>query len=144
MLSKEVVIIYAPFALWVVANYLVSTINDGEGSFKDIYIATIYALFPFILFKPFLIGFSNALTFNESFLIEFSNIILLGWTALMIFIMVREIHDLTFKETFKNLLITIFSMLILMLVLFIVYVLLDQVFDFVYSVIQELIIRGTM
>ena len=50
MLSKEVVMIYAPFALWVVANYLVSTINDGEGSFKDIYIATIYALFPFILF----------------------------------------------------------------------------------------------
>jgi DNA-binding beta-propeller fold protein YncE len=142
MLSKEILLTFIPFFLFVIANYLVSTINDGEGRFKEIYKATIYSFVPYLVFGPILVIISNFLTFNEMFVYEFGNTILMLWTLVLLYIMIREIHNFTFRETFKNIFITLFSMLIIMLVIFIVYVLLDQVYDFVYSAVQELIIRA--
>ena len=41
--------VIVPLALWVIGNWCLTTLFDGEGSFKDIYIATTYALTPTIL-----------------------------------------------------------------------------------------------
>lgn len=141
-LSNEAVKILAPFALWVISNYLVSTINDGEGKFSQVYMATIYSTVPYLIFKPIIIIVSNVLTLNEAFVLDFSGALITAWTLLLFFMMVREIHNYSFKETFKNIFLTLFCMLILMLVIFIVYVLLNQVFDFVFSIIQEVIVRA--
>lgn len=35
-----------PVALWVIANWCLTTLFDGEGTLKDVYIATCYALTP--------------------------------------------------------------------------------------------------
>ena len=56
-------------------NYLVVTIHEGEGFFKDLYCAYAYCLTPYIVIKPFVILLSNVLTYNEVFLISFANII---------------------------------------------------------------------
>jgi tetratricopeptide (TPR) repeat protein len=142
ILSREIAMVFAPLALWVIANYLVSTINDGEGKFKQVYMATIYSLMPYLIFKPIIVLVSNVLTLNDAFIYSFSNTILLAWSALLLFMMVKEIHGYTVGETIKNILLTLFGMLILSLVLFIIYVLLDQVYDFVYSVIKEATVRA--
>ncbi|WP_274365158.1 YIP1 family protein [Paenibacillus thermotolerans] len=141
-LSREIAVFFVPLAFWVISNYLISTINDGEGKFKDVYIGTIYALTPYLVFKPIVIVASNVLTINDAFLFSFSNTIIFAWSGLLLFLMVKELHDYTIRETIINILITLFGMLILSLVLFIVYVLLDQVFDFVYSVIREAAVRA--
>lgn len=39
-----------PVALWVLANWCLTTLFDGEGTLKDVYIATCYALTPLPLF----------------------------------------------------------------------------------------------
>lgn len=144
MLSKECVLIFAPFALGVVSNFLVSTISEGEGRFRDVYQATIYSFVPYLVFSPLIVILSNATTYNESFVYHFLNTVMLGWTLILIGIMVKEIHDYTFGETLVNLLFTVFSMIILLLVLFIIYVLLGQVIDFISSVIQEVLVRATL
>jgi DNA-binding beta-propeller fold protein YncE/uncharacterized membrane protein (GlpM family) len=142
ILSKEIAVVFVPLALWVISNYLVSTINDGEGKFKQVYIATIYSLMPYLIFKPIIVLVSNVLTLNDAFVYNFSNTIVMAWSALLLFLMVKEIHGYTVGETIKNILITLFGMLILSLVLFVIYVLLDQVYDFVYSVIKEATVRA--
>jgi hypothetical protein len=38
-----------PFIVWCVSNWSITTLIDGEGSFKDIYITTAYALLPLII-----------------------------------------------------------------------------------------------
>jgi hypothetical protein len=140
-LFLEIVTFFVPITLFVVTNYLVSTITDGEGRFRHVYIGTIYSLAPIIVFLLPITIISNVLTFNEAFIYHFSMQIMIVWSLIILFIMIKEVHDFAFTETIRNILITIFGMFIMVLVFFVVYVLLDQVYDFVYTVIQEVILR---
>ncbi|MBH0169265.1 YIP1 family protein [Fictibacillus sp. 18YEL24] len=140
-LVGELLLLLVPLALFSVVNYLVSTINDGEGRFKDIYIGTIYSLAPFLVFSPILTLLSNVLTYNESFVYVFSIRIIYAWCLIILFIMLKEIHNYTFSDTIRNIFVTLFGMVIMLLVVFIVFVLIDQVYDFVYSIIKEAVLR---
>jgi uncharacterized membrane protein (GlpM family) len=137
----ELVTLFLPILLFIVSNYLVSTISDGEGRFRDIYIGTIYSIAPYLVFIIPVTLLSNALTLNEAFLYTFSMQVMIGWSLVILFIMVKEIHAYEFFETVRNILITIFCMIIIVLVCFIIYVLMDQVVDFVTAIIQEVILR---
>ncbi|MDM5315011.1 YIP1 family protein [Fictibacillus sp. b24] len=140
-LVGELLLLLVPLALFIVVNYLVSTINDGEGRFKDIYIGTIYSLAPFLVFSPILTLLSNVLTYNEAFIYVFSIRIIYLWCLIILFIMLKEIHNYTFSDTIRNIFVTLFGMVIMLLVVFIVFVLIDQVYDFVYSIIKEAVLR---
>jgi len=133
--------VIGPIMLFIVTNYLVSTITDGEGRLRDVYIGTIYALAPFILFIIPITLVSNILTFNEAFIYDFSFQIIIAWSGILMFMMLKEIHDFKFFKTIGNILVTMFAMFISVLVFFVVYVLSDQVYDFVQSIIQEVILR---
>lgn len=127
--------------LWNVANYLVSTISDGEGRVRDVVIGTAYCLFPYLLIALPVALISNLLTENEVFLYNFSLSLMWFWVGLLLVIMIKEIHNYSFSETIKNLLITLFTMVLFVLTAYILYVLFKQLFDFVMSIAQELRIR---
>lgn len=57
--------------LWVIGNSMVSSINDGEGSIKNVYVMTAYSLAPYLLIIPPTVLLSYILTFNEAFIIQF-------------------------------------------------------------------------
>jgi uncharacterized membrane protein (GlpM family) len=137
----EMMLFIGPVALFIVCNYLVSTINDGEGRLKDIYIGTIYSFVPYIVIILPVTLVSNFLTLNEAFVYDFSMWIIYGWSLIILVIMIKEIHNFTISETIRNIFMTIFAMIILVLVIFILYVLIGQVYDFVYSIVQEVILR---
>lgn len=141
-LLLEMATLFLPLLLFIVTNYLVSTISDGEGRLRDIYIGTIYSLAPIVTLILPLTIISNVLTFNEAFIYTFTMQIMIVWSIIILFIMVKEVHDFTVSGTIRNILTTLFGMFIMMLVFFVLYVLLDQVFDFVNSIIQEVILRA--
>jgi hypothetical protein len=64
------------------------------------------------------------------------------WVGIMLFVMVSEIHNYTFKETVKNVVLTLFTMALLVLVGYILYVLFGQLFDFITAILQEVRLRG--
>ncbi|MBC2104985.1 YIP1 family protein [Listeria booriae] len=136
-----VILLMAVLALFVVMNYLISTINEGEGSFRNVYIATIYALAPFIVLIVPIILVSNVLTINEGFIYSFSLGIAIWWSVIYLIIMVREIHNFTFWETAKNILLTVFASLITVAVGYILFLLFNQLYEFVYSILQEVLAR---
>ncbi len=140
-LASELATLFIPIGLFIVTNYLVSTINDGEGRFSDLYIGTAYSLAPFILGILPLTFISRVLTLNEAFVYIFSLQVILIWSGIILFIMVKEVHDFTFWGTVRNLLVTLFGMAIFTLICVIVYILIDQVYQFVFSIIQEVIYR---
>lgn len=122
-------------------NYLVVTINDGEGFFKQLYCGYAYCLTPFIVIKPIAIILSNVLTYNEVFLIDFANIIIWTWIVVLILLTVKEMNNYSVKDTVKTLFITAFTVLILALLICIIYVLFSQAIDFVVTVVREVVYR---
>ncbi len=138
----EVAYVVVALGLWNIANYLVSTISDGEGRLRDVVIGTAYSLFPYALFALPIALISNVLTLNEVFLYEFSTGLIWFWVGLMLFLMVKEIHNYTLSETVRNILITLFTMTMFLLTGYILYVLFDQLFEFIAAIIQEVGLRG--
>jgi hypothetical protein len=128
--------------IWNAANYLVSTISDGEGRVRDVIIGSAYSLFPYVLFALPIALISRVLTLNEVFIYSFSMNIMYFWTGMMLFIMVKEIHNYSFSETVRNVLITIFTMALFLLTGYILNVLFNQLFDFISAIIQEVGLRG--
>jgi len=139
--ETEVVYTLLFLVLWNAANYLVSTISDGEGRLRDVVIGSAYALFPYALFALPIALISNVLSSNEVFLYTFSTNLMWAWTALMLFIMVKEIHNYSFNETVRNVLITLFTMAVMMLTGYIMYVLFFQLFDFITTILREIRLR---
>lgn len=140
-LMQVIITTFAPLALFVSSNYLVSTISDGEGSFKDVYIATIYSLTPYLVLAVPTFIISNILTLNEVFMFDFTLMIAGGWSLLLLGIMIKEVHNYTFKETMRNIGVTIFAAVVIVLILFILFILTRQVVDFIGSIIGEVSIR---
>jgi tetratricopeptide (TPR) repeat protein len=140
--ETEALYVALPIILWTVANYLVATISNGEGSIRQVFIGSVYSLFPYALFTLPIALFSNLLTLNEIFLFTFSNQLVLFWCGLMLVIMVKEIHNYSISETVRTILATLFTMAMLMLTGYILYVLFMQLYDFIRAIIQEVGLRG--
>ncbi len=140
--ENEIILTVGLIALWNAANYLVSTISDGEGRVKDVIIGSAYSLFPYALIALPIALLSNVLTLNEVFIYNFSLNIMWAWMGFMLFIMVKEVHNYSFSETVKNVLLTIFTMALFLLAGYILYVLFNQLFDFISAMIQEIGLRG--
>lgn len=130
------------FILWNAANYLVSTISDGEGRVRDVVIGSAYSLFPYVLIALPVALISNVLTLNEQFLYSFPLTLMWVWIGIMLFIMVMEIHNYSFGETVRNILVTLFTMALIVLTGYILYVLFNQLYEFIMAIAQELRLRA--
>lgn len=137
-----IVVTLLAFFIWNAANYLISTISDGEGRMRDVIIGSAYSMFPYVLFALPIALISNVLTLNEVFLYSFSLNIVYFWVVLMLFIMVKEIHNYSFSETVRNVLLTLFTMAMFLLTGYILYILFSQLFGFFSEIIQEVGLRG--
>ena len=122
-------------------NYLICTINDGEGKLKHIYCSFIYSFAPYIVFTPIIFVISHVVTFNEVFFVEFAQLFMIVWIAILVFISIREINNYNIKETVKIIGLTVFTILIVLLLAFIIYMLWAQVFDFIRSIVGEVVYK---
>lgn len=128
--------------LFVLVNYLVATISDGEGALSKVFMGTVYSLAPLIVGILPLILVSNLLTLNEAFLFDYSLTVMLTWSFVLLIMMIKEIHHFTLGETIKNLLLTIFTIVIILSVSYILFILSTQLIHFVQEIIQEVLTRG--
>lgn len=140
-IPTDIVYIVVIFALSVCCTYLVSTINEGEGTFQQLYCGLIYSLTPYLIFKPMILIISNVVTYNERFIVNFSNLFMYTWIGVLIFLTIKEINNYTIKETIKVIGLTLFCALIFVLLIFIMYVLVMQVWDFAEAIIGEVVYR---
>ncbi|HBM79748.1 MAG: YIP1 family protein [Clostridiales bacterium] len=128
--------------LFIVGNYFISSIDDGRGRMKDIFISIAYSFSPFIIIMPFVILFSNVATINEKFFIDTTILVLLVWSIINVILSLIEIHEYSFKKTIKSILLTLFFMAVAILAFSVWYLLLKQMVDFVVQIVKEVILRG--
>lgn len=138
---SDIGVIVIAIAAVTVCNYLVCTINEGEGTVKKIYTYFCNSLLPYILLTPVLFVLSHILTENEQFLIVLTQTVMIGWMAVLMVLAIKEVNNYTAGETFKIICLTVFTILILTLLIFVIYVLWAQVFEFISAVFGEVVYR---
>jgi hypothetical protein len=128
--------------IFIFSNYLVATITNGEGFFKDVFVSTAHALVPYIILTPILAIISNGLTYNEWIVYQLLDGLRFVWSGTLIVLMIKEVHNYDVSALLKNVFLTFFTMLMLVLIGFLMYVLTSQLWNYVESIIQEVILRG--
>ena len=130
-----------PFIVLCVANWAMTTLFDGKGRFKDIYIGMCYALVPYILIQLPMILVSNMLTFEEgsfySVLLSFSVI----WCVFLVFVGLMEIHDYSPGKTFIFLIVTIVGAGVILFLMLVFFSLLSDAVAFFVSFYREIVFR---
>ncbi len=126
-----------PIILYIVGNYMIASINDGEGSVKGVFVGCAYAFSAYIVFTPMVTILTHVLTLTERFIVEFPTFLILAYTLILFFLTAKEIHAYSFKNTVKNIILTLFFVVLSVLALFILYALLNEVFSFIGQFFEE-------
>lgn len=134
---SDVAILLGGFLLLNLCHYLICSITGGEASLKDVYRGLIYACMPYFVLKPVTILLSHMLSYSESFLMTFLQVLTVGGCVVLLFVMVMEMNNYTLGETLKNMLLTLFFLLVAVAALFIIYILLRQFIGFIAEFLNE-------
>ena len=134
----QIISVVVPFLLFIIANWCLTTLFEGEGSFKDIFIATSYSLLPLpLLIVPATI-FSNFVTSSETDLINLFISIAFIWAFFLIFFGVMVTHDYSLGKNVITIIGTIVGMVFIMFVALLFTTLLGKVVGFVSNIFIEI------
>ncbi len=130
------------FALWCIANWCLTTLFDGEGTLKDIYIATAYALMPIpLLTIPATIA-TNFASSSEAEMITLVLGLSYVWTGMLIFFGSMTTHGYSMG---RNIAITLFTLVGMVFILFVAVLfwnLITRMIAFVTDIVSELSYRA--
>lgn len=132
------------FLTWVVANWSLCTLFNGEGTMKRIYVTSAYALVPYIAsqYVGFIVGFGLART--EAGFLGFIYMFGVIWSVVCMISGMRAVHQYTIPRTILAMLFTVFGMMIIVFLLVLLAMLFQQVYVFGYSIFTELMYRFPM
>lgn len=130
-----------PVALFLGCNYLVGEINDSKARFRDLYVGLAYCGSPFLVLMPFVILISHGVTLNESRILSLVTLAVYIWCAILLIILLKEMHRYLLRTVFANLGITIFLMAVVILSLSLLGMFADQMVGFFVEVFKEVRLR---
>ena len=126
------------FAAWVIGNWAVCTLLDGEGTLKRICIFSAYSLIPYVASLYITTLMSHFLINDEGVFISCIHYAGLLWSGLLLFNAVKTAHQYTVIKTVSAVALTIVSMLIMMFLLVLVLSLFQKAGLFIYSIYTEI------
>lgn len=129
------------FFTWVIANWAICTLFNGEGTLKNICIYSAYALVPYIFCTFVAVFLSNFLVQAEGIWVYFIQYVGLGWSLVLMIQAMRAVHQYTFGKTLLSMVMTIVAMLIILFLAILLLSLFQQLYVFVYSIYTEIAYR---
>ena len=127
--------------LWSLANWLVSCLAAGKGTWKEVFIATVYALIPLIVYTFVRVLLSQFLSLSGLAVLDGVKTAILIFTFFLLAIAMMAIHEYDF---FKFLFTSFVSVLLMILIVFIVILLgllSQQIVEFFRSLWTEAFFR---
>lgn len=130
-----------PFFLFCVANWSVTTLMEGEGRFREIVIATAYALLPMILVNLPLTFISRFMTNEETAFYWMLNSFAALWFLYLLFVGNMTIHQYTAGKAAITLVLTVIAMGIIVFLGALALTISMDMYWFVYDIYRELLFR---
>ncbi len=130
-----------PLSIFVVSNWGLTTLFEGKGTLKDVYIATCYALAPYVLLQLPMIVLSNCLTNDELAFYTILNTLSLMWSGGLIVCGMMQIHDYGLGKTLLFIVMTIAAMLVVIFLLLLFFTLVGDGIGYFTSIYKEITFR---
>ena len=130
-----------PFLVLCVANWALTTLFDGKGRFRDIYMGMCYALTPYVLIQLPCILLSHILAYDEA---EFYNVLISIseiWCAFLVFVALMEIHDFGPGKTLISIIATVIGAMVILFLVLVFFSLLSDAYAFFASLYREIQFR---
>ncbi|MBR2019616.1 MAG: YIP1 family protein [Clostridia bacterium] len=139
---SQAISVLVPLFLFVLANWCLTTLFEGEGSFKDIFIACSYSLLPLIMLIIPATLFSNWVTKTEADIVTMIGTIAFIWVAILLFFGTMVTHDYSMGKNFITILGTVVAMAFIVFIVLLFSMLLAKLVSLVTNIVTELQYRA--
>jgi len=129
------------FLLWCICNWAVTTLLEGKGKLKHIFMVSIYSLVPTMMAMLISIGLSWVLTMDEGVFLQWILYAGILWTAVMLIKGLSEIHEYSGGKIVVSVTLTVFVMLAAVFLGVLMFSLVSQLTSFVKSIFVEMSFR---
>lgn len=140
---KELASVLVPLFIWVLANWCLTTLMDGKGRFKDIYMATAYSFTPYVLIGIPMIFVSNVVTLEEGVFYTYFNIFSLIWCVFLILCAMMMIHDYGLLKGLGSTILSVAGMAIIIFVVLLFFSLISDAVAYLVSLYKEITLRAS-
>ncbi|MCQ2455725.1 MAG: YIP1 family protein [Clostridia bacterium] len=130
--------VVVPLALWIISNWCLTTLFDGEGSMKDIFVASCYSLTPLPIIMIPTVLLSNGRLEPEAEILGLFYGVALAWTGLLLFFAMMVTHDYSLGKNILTCLATIVGMAFIMFIAILFSTLMGKIVGFISDIAIEL------
>ena len=131
----------APLLLWCIANTCFTSLMDGKGSFRDVYVAVGTSTLPVTLLVLPCTVVSHFLILEELPILAMVTNVAYIWMAALIFFSMITVHDYTLGKNVLVSILTVLGMAFILFLLFIFVSLIGRMISLVSAVGTELSLR---
>ena len=117
-----------PVALLVTGNWSVTSLMNGKGKYVEIFMVTMYALYPYCILRIVALVLTNVLLLDEMAIVTAIRGIGVALFVFYLFIGLVVIHEYSFGQGIAMVLLTIFAILVIVFVLMLGFSLVSDVF----------------
>jgi hypothetical protein len=129
------------FFVWVLGNWSLCTLFNGEGTMKNICCVSAFALFPYLVAMIVNTIASNVLLPREAGFLTFITVLGIAWTVVMMISGMKAVHQYSVPKTILAILFTLLAMVIILFVVVLLVSLFQQIYIFGYTIYTELLFR---
>jgi hypothetical protein len=134
----QVLGVLVPLFLFVLANWCLTTLFEGEGSFKDIFIAAGYCLLPIPLLVIPTTIYSNFCISTETDIIGFISTFAFIWLGLLLFFGTMVTHDYSMGKNVITVLGTVVGMVFIMFLAVLFTTLVGKIVGLITNIVDEI------
>ncbi len=135
---NQVLGVLVPLFLFVLANWCLTTLFEGEGSFKDIFIAGGYCLVPIPLLIIPATVYSNFCVSTETDIITMIGTVAFLWMGLLIFFGTMVTHDYSMGKNVITCLGTVVGMVFIMFIAVLFTTLVGKIVSLITNIVDEI------
>jgi len=129
------------FFFWVLSNWMVTTLMEGEGKFDEVWIFSAYALLPYIICTIIAVIMSQFMIADEAMFINFVRMIGTLWAALCMFNATKAVHQFSGGKTVAAMIVSVIGVGIILFIIVLMLTLFGQLIDFFINIYNELLLR---
>lgn len=127
--------------LAVISNWTITTLFDGKGKLKDIYMVLGYSLAPMVMIDTCIVVASNFVIEEEAVILVAIRWMGVVWSAFLIVTGLCTIHEFSLAKTLVTILATLAAALIILFLLVLFISLVEQMVQFIYIFSKEFMRR---